>query len=123
MCVYSAPHTLDHYTFGVFEELSRLDMSRVYNRTGHNAIGESGVDLAPYERSIVLTHAMAYVHESTFQHCSRTLESRDPRHRGLSVPDGETRTLGATLEALDALVAPLQPRETLARSIDATALF
>ncbi|KYN04791.1 hypothetical protein ALC62_04329 [Cyphomyrmex costatus] len=99
-------------------------MSGVYNRTGQNAIGESGVDLAPSERSIVLAiTTTTHVHEPLFQHCSRTHESRDPRHRGLSMPDGETRTLGATLEALDTLVAPLQPRETLAQYSYATAMF
>jgi len=72
-------------------------------------------------------------HSRTRHQCSRktslqlrlcTRESRNPRHRGLSVSNGEMRTLGTIkfFELLDAL-ASLQPRETLHQSSDLAALL
>ena len=51
-----------------------------------------------------------------------TRESRDPRHHGLSVSNGEARTLGMT-KFFELLVASLQPRETLHQSSDLVALL
>jgi len=65
------------------------------------------------------------VHETSLQLRLCTRESRDSRHRGLSVSNGEARTLGTTkfFELLDAFVASLQPRETLHQSSDLAALL
>ena len=50
------------------------------------------------------------------------LHPRDPRHRRLSVSNGETRTLGTT-KFFEPLVASLQPHKTLHQSRDLAALF
>jgi len=75
---------------------------------------------------VLATRVLAtIVHETSLQLRLCTRESRDPRHRGLSVSNGEARTLGTTkfFELLDAFVASLQPRETLHQSSDLAALL
>jgi len=104
---------------------------RVYYRTCQYTTLERGVDLSPDKRSFVATHVLTTrvlvinVYETSFQLRLCTRESRDSRHRGLSVPNGEARTLGTIkfFELLDALVALLQPRETLYQSSDLAALL
>jgi len=104
-------------------ERSRSHQSRDYHRTCQYIL-ERGVDFSPDKKSFVATHVLATrvlatnVHETSLQLRLCTRESRDPRHRGLSVSNGEVRTLGKTkfFELLDALVASLQPRETLHQS-------
>ena len=101
-------------------------MIRVYHRTCQYTILERGVDFSPDKRLFVATHVLANnVHETLLQLRLYTRESRGPRHRGLSVSNGEVRTLGTTkfFELLDALVASLQPRKTLHQSSDLAALL
>jgi len=94
-------------------------MIRVYHRTYQYTL-ERGVDFLPDKRSFVATRVLitrvlaTNVHETSLQLRLCTRESRDPRHRELSVSNGEARTFGTTkfFELLDALVASLQPRET-----------
>ena len=98
----------------------------VYHLTYQYTILERGVDFSPDKKSFVAIHVLATnVHETSLQLRLYTRESRDPRHRGLSVSNGEVRTLGTTkfFELLDALVASLQPRETLHQSSDLAALL
>jgi len=73
------------------------------------------------DRSLLLTYSSPMCTKRRL--CTR--ESRDPRHRGLSVSNGEVRTLGTTkfFELPDALIASLQLRETLHQSSDLAALL
>jgi len=76
------------------------------------------------DRSLLLAYSppMCMKHRSN---CDFAPASRDPRHRGLSVFNGEARTLDTTkfFELFDALVASLQSRKTLHQSSDLAALF
>ncbi|EGI67925.1 hypothetical protein G5I_03439 [Acromyrmex echinatior] len=97
-----------------FEHCPRLPKTRdvVDYNTSQNTVLEYSVDLLPDERSFVATRVLATnVHE-----CSNfTRESRDLRHHGLSMSNGEARKLGTTkfFEPFDAFVASLQPYQKI----------
>ncbi|KYN18139.1 hypothetical protein ALC57_09555, partial [Trachymyrmex cornetzi] len=120
------------YFSRVFQNPPRLDVIKVYHRARHYTALERGVDLSSDERLLVATRvpsttrvATTNVHEPSLQLRFCTRESRDPRYHGLSMSNGEARTLGTIkfFEPLDALVASLQPREALHQSSDLAALL
>ena len=110
-----ASRTCSRTTLLASSKKLQLDVNRVYHRTCQYTILERGVDFSLDKRSFVATHVLATrvlatnVHETSLQLRLCTRESRDPRHRELSVSNGEVRTLGTTkfFELLDALVASL----------------
>ncbi|KYN09448.1 hypothetical protein ALC57_18437, partial [Trachymyrmex cornetzi] len=119
---------LEHYFSRVFQKPPRLDVIKIYDSTRHYTAFKRGVDLLPNKRFFVATRVLVTrvlttnVYETSLQLRFCTRESRNPRHHGLSMSNGETRTLGTT-KFFEPLVASLQPCETLNQSSDLTALL
>jgi len=49
LCLSNISRSFEHYTIGVFQELSRFDVISVNYRTGQYTIFERGIDLSPNE--------------------------------------------------------------------------
>jgi len=125
LCLSTASRTRSRATFPASSKNRRDSMWLEFITAPVNILSNAAsISHQTRDRSLLLAYSppMCMKHRSN---CDFAPASRDPRHRGLSVFNGEARTLDTTkfFELFDALVASLQSRKTLHQSSDLAALF